>query len=112
MPESTAPIQSIDSWLRRAHYFPAVPRASKLTQTPPFDSISGNFERTSSRRYGTITKTQSGRAATNSAGLIIGMSLPGMRRPHFADDASATPEISAQFNPAMASVATARDAAP
>ena len=78
---------------------------------PPPASIWGRAARTSAARSETNSSTTSGRAATSASGAMIGMSVPGMRRPCLSGEASATAVSRLASSPATRSRATARDAA-
>ena len=54
----------------------------------------------------------SGRGARNSAGLTIGISVPGIRRPCLVGEASTTAGSSVRSTAARHNRATAREAAP
>ena len=81
------------------------------TQRPPAASICGRAARTSAVRSETNSSTTSGRAATSASGEMIGMSVPGIRRPCLSGEASATAVSRLASRPATRSRATARDAA-
>ena len=69
---------------------PREPSVSASTQRPPAASTSGNAARTSASRSGTNSSTASGRLAASWAGSATGMSVPGIRRPCLAGEASTT----------------------
>ena len=65
---------------------------------------------TSGKRSGSVRSTRSGFAASSSSGDTIGMSVPGIRLPCLAGDASATAASNRESIPARVNSATARDA--
>ena len=74
-------------------------------------SSSGILARSSGSRSGNVSSTRSGLAARSSSGETMGMSVPGIRRPCLATDASATAASRSALSPARLKSATARDAA-
>ena len=75
-------------------------------------SSAGKRALTSGRRSGSVRSTGSGSMARSSFGDTIGMSVPGIRLPCLAGDASATAASNFESTPARLKRATARDAAP
>ena len=76
------------------------PSVSTSTQRPPVASTRGNAARTSVSRSARNSSTASGWSALSRCGLTTGMSVPGIRRPCLAGEASATAGNSVRSTPA------------
>ena len=88
------------------------PSVAASTHRPPAPSTSGKVARTSASRSGTKSSTASGRLAASWAGSATGMSVPGIRSPCLAGEASITAGRRSRSTCAWHNSATARDAAP
>ncbi len=91
---------------------PHEPSVSASTHRPPAVSTSGKALRTSASRSATKSSTLSGRRAASWAGPTTGTSVPGIRRPCLAGEASTIAGNSVRSTRAWRNRATARDAAP